>query len=101
MSTEPEPDAPAPTPEEPVAEERGGETEASVEEQANDQPILHWRWQGMGKGGHRKLGGRGKPRGKKPQGKGKSRPPKKAEPVLASAGGAFDALAELKKNMKK
>ena len=101
VPTEPEPEAPAPAPEGIAAEDKADGTEAQSQDALVVPAVQHWRWKGMGKGGHRKPGGRGKPRGKKPQGKGKSRPPKKAEPVLASAGGAFDALAELKKNMKK
>jgi len=95
---EPEHDTPTPQPDEPIGEKEAADTNASAEENPDDQPVQYWRWKGMGKG---KPSGRQKQRGKKPHSKSKPSSAKKAEPVLASAGGAFDALAELKKSMKK
>ncbi len=67
-------------------------------------PTQYWRWIGMGKA---KGGGRNKSHRKKPpknrnaQTGGQKPHGKKAEPVLATGGGAFDELAALKKAMKK
>ncbi|MEW4467687.1 helicase-related protein [Parasphingorhabdus sp. JC815] len=81
-------------------------TVSSVSADSNDSeqaetPSPHWRWKGMGKprSGKPKNNHSGKPRNKK-SGKAGSRP-RKTEPVLATAGGAFAELAALKKAMKK
>ncbi|MEP2990176.1 MAG: helicase-related protein [Parasphingorhabdus sp.] len=75
--------------------------QAEVEERVAPQ---YWRWKGMGKA---KGGNRNKPRAKNPSkhskagASGQKPSRKKAEPVLATGGGAFDELAALKESMKK
>ncbi len=64
-------------------------------------PSVYWRWKGMGKA---RSGKPNKNQGKKPRGKRPGKPApgsRKAEPVLATAGGAFAELAALKEAMKK
>ena len=60
--------------------------------------VQYWRWKGMARKNNRD---HGKNRGK-PQKHAKGAPAKrKAEPVLATAGGAFAELAALRDSMKK
>lgn len=91
--------SPIQTPETPASSDT---TESSaVEEEAISQ---YWQWKGMGKA---KSGNRSNARSKNPRKHSKTGPGgkkstrKKTEPVLATGGGAFDALAALKENMKK
>ncbi|WP_108811230.1 helicase-related protein [Sphingorhabdus sp. Alg231-15] len=66
-----------------------------------ETPSVYWRWKGMGKA---RSGKPNKNHGKKPRGKRPGKPAsgsRKAEPVLATAGGAFAELAALKEAMKK
>lgn len=74
---------------------------SATEEDAVPQ---YWQWKGMGK---TKSANRSNTRSKSSRKKSKAVPGgkkqnrKKTEPVLATGGGAFDALAALKENMKK
>ncbi len=77
------------------------EQQASKETAQPEAPAIHWRWKGMSKArsakphkNHSK-----KPHGKRPNKTGSA--PRKTEPVLATAGGAFAELAALKEAMKK
>ncbi|WP_422345640.1 helicase-related protein [Parasphingorhabdus sp.] len=66
-----------------------------------ETPSIHWRWKGMGKA---RSGKQQKSNNKKPHGKRSPKSgfqPRKSEPVLATAGGAFAELAALKEAMKK
>ncbi len=84
---ESEPDTPSPLP----VEETVSKEESSLQ---------YWRWKGMGKTNvknRRQHSGKGT---RSDKGKGKTKP-RKTEPVLATAGGAFAELAALKENMKK
>lgn len=94
-----------PTEPEPTAEKAAtGEAvvpapdETKTEE--TESPAIYWRWQGMGRKPQRRQEGSG-PRksGKAP--KSSKKPPRKPEPVLARAGGAFAELEALKDAMKK
>jgi ATP-dependent RNA helicase SUPV3L1/SUV3 len=80
---------------------------SGIPEPSDEKPEIaqiYWRWKGMGKAqgnnsGKNHQGRKGKNASKqnyKPDAKAR-----KPEPVLASAGGAFDALAALKESMKK
>jgi ATP-dependent RNA helicase SUPV3L1/SUV3 len=106
--------ADAPQPEATVTEVTASDETAPVEDvsaeattaeaPASEAPAIYWRWKGMAKARSGKpQDHNAKPRGKKPgkkSGKIDSRP-RKPEPVLATAGGAFAELAALKETMKK
>lgn len=78
----------------------------SVEHTSAEEAVAsqYWCWKGMGKA---KNGKREKARGKTHRKKSKAKTggqkqgSRKSEPVLATGGGAFDALAALKESMKK
>ena len=91
----------------PVAEPAPNEIEPEASAPA-EAPATYWRWKGMGKTnvrkpqnfrGKRSANGKGQGRDK-PDGK-KPNEPRKPEPVLATATGAFAGLAALKEAMKK
>ncbi|GAB5483252.1 MAG: hypothetical protein Pars92KO_30090 [Parasphingorhabdus sp.] len=78
------------------------EVESADEISQPETPKIYWCWKGMGKArpnNHRKHQGK-KTAHRKKSGKSGSQS-RKAEPVLASAGGAFAELAALKEAMKK
>jgi len=80
----------------PEAAEKADVEEASV--------LQYWRWKGMGKakgGNQNKSHGNRSRKNSKADSQGKKPVRKKPEPVLATGGGAFDALAALKEDMKK
>ena len=60
--------------------------------------IQHWRWKGMA---HKKKRGPSKPHGRRQKPNKGGAGKRKAEPVLATAGGAFAELAALRDSMKK
>jgi len=77
------------------------EQKASGEVAQPETPLIYWRWKGMGKArsGKSHKNHSKKPNGKRPKKTGSA--PRKAEPALATAGGAFAELAALKEAMKK
>ena len=81
-----------------VAEAEKAPAEATPDAEEPDAAVQYWRWKGMAR---KKNQRQFKPR-EKHQKKGKGAPVKrKAEPVLATAGGAFAELAALRDSMKK
>jgi ATP-dependent RNA helicase SUPV3L1/SUV3 len=88
-------------PSETVAADAGAEkasAEATPDGKEPEAAVQYWRWKGMAR---KKNQSQFKPR-EKHQKKGKGAPVKrKAEPVLATAGGAFAELAALRDSMKK
>lgn len=93
-ATDPEPAAEAPVTEEAAA------PAADDTKETDQAPPVWWRWQGMGRKPQRKPDGRGSRKSGKPP-KRQKNTPRKAEPVLAKAGGAFAELEALKDAMKK
>lgn len=93
--------APEAVPSETVAADAGAEkapAEATPDANEPEAAVQYWRWKGMAR---KKNQSQFKPR-EKHQKKGKGAPVKrKAEPVLATAGGAFAELAALRDSMKK
>jgi ATP-dependent RNA helicase SUPV3L1/SUV3 len=93
--------APEAVPSETVAADAGAEkasAEATPDGKEPEAAVQFWRWKGMAR---KKNQSQFKPR-EKHQKKGKGAPVKrKAEPVLATAGGAFAELAALRDSMKK
>ncbi len=77
------------------------EPKAPSEVAQPETPLTYWRWKGMGKArsGKSHKNHNSKPSGKRPKKSGSA--PRKTEPVLATAGGAFAELAALKEAMKK
>tara|TARA_R110001606_G_scaffold120490_2_gene252218 strand:- start:1036 stop:3816 length:2781 start_codon:yes stop_codon:yes gene_type:complete len=92
---------PEAVPSETVAADAGAEkapAEATPDAHEPEAAVQYWRWKGMAR---KKNQSQFKPR-EKHQKKGKGAPVKrKAEPVLATAGGAFAELAALRDSMKK
>jgi ATP-dependent RNA helicase SUPV3L1/SUV3 len=84
------------------AEDKATEDKAADDSSQPETPKKYWRWKGMGKArstNHRKHQGKKSAHRKKSNKSGSHS--RKAEPVLASAGGAFAELAALKEAMKK
>lgn len=84
-----------------VADDGSDASQKSDDATPPETPSIHWRWKGMGKA---RSGKQQKSNNKKPHGKRSPKSgfqPRKSEPVLATAGGAFAELAALKEAMKK
>lgn len=87
-----------------VALADAAEAKPDGQSEAEEKQPTHWRWKGMGKNQHKrdhKPHGKGNHKARSEGNKGSKAKGRKAEPVLATAGGAFAELAALKESMKK